>query len=278
MIIDLVPRRNAEGWIKNLSQEYPTVATTAVSSTTEHSTAGIEELAGLLTHFALQTKKPSITVGLVGYTSVGRSSLIKAFGQSKELTRHKEKIKLNKTPATLPNNNNTLSDNSSDSNNDRKGQGFAGPIELLLRSKIIRPEDLISATESIIMRCKKETLLVTYALPMFDDGNEFLCQFARQQGNLLKGGIPDTLAAARSFLREITSLDKLPFYTSPPRSGSASNPPSSSSAASRWMKEFGTNPKKVIQMLDSFDFPIDTKLAVVLSSQELQEDEEVKDA
>ncbi|KAF9343702.1 Guanine nucleotide-binding protein-like 3 [Mortierella sp. NVP85] len=235
-----------------------------MASITEHPTAGIEELGEILVHFATKTKKASITVGVVGYASVGRSSLIKALKQSNKLSTQKGSIKLNETPATLPN-------TFGDSGDNRKSQDIAGPVELLLRSKIITPEELTSATESIVMRCKKETLLVTFALPMFDDGTEFLCHLARQQGNILKGGVPDIVATARSFLREITTLDKLPFYTAPPR-GSSSNPTTTS--ASTWMKEFGTSVKASIQTLDSLSFPIDSKLAVVLTPQELQEDGE----
>ncbi|KAK3828502.1 MAG: P-loop containing nucleoside triphosphate hydrolase protein [Benniella sp.] len=264
--IDLVPRRNAEGWIKSLSQTYPTVATSAMSSITEHPTAGIEELGEILVHFAAKTKKASITVGVVGYVSVGRSSLVKALKQSNKLSTQKGSIKLNETPATLPN---TFGDGGGDNNN-RKSQDIAGPVELLLRSKIITPEELTSATESIVMRCKKETLLVNFALPMFDDGTEFLCHLARQQGNILKGGVPDIVSTARSFLREITTLDKLPFYTSPPRGSSSPTTP----LASTWIKEFGTSVKASIQTLDSLSFPIDGKLAVVLTPQELQEDGE----
>ncbi|KAF9928448.1 Guanine nucleotide-binding protein-like 3-like protein [Modicella reniformis] len=231
--IDLVSRRNAEGWVKNLSQEYPVAVTVSTNSTAEHlaAAAGVEELANLLTHFALETKKKLITVGVVGYASVGRSDI-----------------------------------------------SIGGPIELLLRSKIITNESLVSATESIVMRCKKEPLMVNYSLPMFDNGNEFLCQLARQQGNLLKGGIPDTITAARSFLRELINIDKLPFYTTPPRPrphpSSSSDSKSLSNSGSVRMKEFGTSVKKSIEMLDGLLFPMDSKPAIALAPQELLEDDE----
>ncbi|KAG0222820.1 P-loop containing nucleoside triphosphate hydrolase protein [Mortierella sp. GBAus27b] len=259
--IDLVPRRNAEGWVKNLSQEYPTIPTKA--TTEEQSTVGIKELAGLLTRYASGTKKPSVVVGVIGYISVGRSSLIKALKQSKELAAKKEKIKLNETPESLPN------DFGSSSDNGQKSHELAGPVELLLRSKLISAEDLTTAAASIAMRCKKETLLVNYTLPMYDDGNEFLSHLARQQGNIRKGGVHDTTAAARFFLREITTLDKLPYYTAPPRG-------SSSSTTSPWMKEFGTSVDKVIKIMDSQSSQIDSKLAVILSPQELQDGGEDK--
>ncbi|KAF9924873.1 Serine/threonine kinase [Linnemannia zychae] len=186
---DLVPRQNVERWLQVLRQDHVTIPYNAIDS--PHCA---DALAKLLS-FSNKNKTAQTTVGIVGFPGVGRASLLRSLKQSKDL---------NSTTIKFFVNLGTLLCN-----------GGRGPVESMLRSKILPGEDLISATESILMRCKQQTLMVTYSVPRFDTGAECLASLARQQGHLFKGGIPDTLTTARTFLKELCN-GKSPFYTNPP--------------------------------------------------------------
>lgn len=70
---DLVPSSITKHWIRYLSKEYPTVAFRA----TIQKSFGKSSLIGLLRQFAnLHSEKKSISVGIVGYPNVGKSSVI----------------------------------------------------------------------------------------------------------------------------------------------------------------------------------------------------------
>ncbi|KAF9193458.1 Guanine nucleotide-binding protein-like 3-like protein [Haplosporangium sp. Z 767] len=242
--IDLVPQSNAGAWIKPLSQLNPTVAFMATDA---GASTGADQLIRMLRTYASKCKQSLLNVGIVGYASVGRSSVLQSLKHSKELSKNQDTIKIKDTTGTIV--------------------GKGGPIELLLRSKILPAVELISSSESIAMRCRKETLMVTYMVPTFDNGIEFLDQLARQQGSLKKGGVPDILTAARFFLRELIS-DKLTFYTTPPAIANAQT-----TSASLWIKEFGMDIKDHIKQLESMAFPTDRSFALALLSQEPDDDD-----
>jgi hypothetical protein len=73
----------------------------------------------------------------------------------------------------------------------------------------------VAPIELIIKRTAPEQLMYLYAIPRFQDTNEFLCHIARRQGKLKKGGIPNVDAAAKSVLID-WNQGKIPFYTLPP--------------------------------------------------------------
>ncbi|KAG0257200.1 Guanine nucleotide-binding protein-like 3-like protein [Mortierella polycephala] len=241
--IDLVPQSNASAWIKPLSQLNPTVAFMATDA---GASTGADQLVRMLRTYASKCKQSPLNVGIVGYASVGRSSVLQSLKNSKELSKSQDTIKVKDKTGTIV--------------------GKGGPIELLLRSKILPAVEFISSSGSAAMRCRKETLMVTYMVPTFDNGIEFLDQLARQQGCLKKGGVPDTLTAARFFFKELTS-DKLSFYTTPPAIANAQT-----TSTSLWIKEFGMDIKDHIKQLESMTFPTDRSFVLALASQEPDDD------
>ncbi|OAQ36177.1 hypothetical protein K457DRAFT_12684 [Linnemannia elongata AG-77] len=194
---DLVPRHNVERWLEVLRQEHAAVAFNAVAESPSSSADALAQLVKAQATTSSDNTKPSITVGIVGFPSVGRTSVLRSLRQSKELTSNSSTVKFYVNLGALLN------------------KGGHGPIDSMLRSKLLPGEDLVAATASILMRCKQQTLMITYSVPRFDTGLECLAALARQQGHLFKGGIPDTLTTARSFLRELSS-GKSPFFTNPP--------------------------------------------------------------
>ena len=78
-------------------------------------------------------------------------------------------------------------------------------------------EDPIPPVEAILKRCDHASLLMTYNIPTFPQGDVmvFLAMVAKSYGRVLKGGIPDKVAAARTVLRDWNS-GKIPYYTPAP--------------------------------------------------------------
>ena len=79
-------------------------------------------------------------------------------------------------------------------------------------------DDPVPPVEAILQRCDHASLLMTYNIPSFPDGNVmvFLAMVAKSHGRVLKGGIPDKISAARTVLRDWNS-GKIPYYTKPPQ-------------------------------------------------------------
>lgn len=75
----------------------------------------------------------------------------------------------------------------------------------------------VAAVKALLARCSQRSLMMTYEIPEFplNDESIFLGMIAKKYGKLLKGGIPDKVAAARCILYDWNS-GKVPFYTSPP--------------------------------------------------------------
>jgi len=101
---------------------------------------------------------------------------------------------------------------------DSPGVVFSDDISSLLGSVDEHSiDDPIPPVEAILRRCEHASLLMTYNIPSFPPGNVmvFLAMVARSYGRVLKGGIPDKVAAARTVLRDWKS-GKIPYYTPAP--------------------------------------------------------------
>jgi nuclear GTP-binding protein len=79
-------------------------------------------------------------------------------------------------------------------------------------------DDPIPPVDALLKRCKAESLMMTYNIPAFPQGNTmmFLALVAKSYGRVLKGGIPDKIGAARSVLKD-WNCGKIPYYTIPPK-------------------------------------------------------------
>ncbi|PHJ15554.1 gtpase domain containing, partial [Cystoisospora suis] len=105
--------------------------------------------------------------------------------------------------------------------------GSASPSEessssfFILRSllpvhRIENPEEIAGAV--VAWSCT-ETLQRLYQIEAFANPSEFFSALARRRGKLKKGGVPDTLAAAKMFLQDWQS-GVIPYYTMPPTNNS----------------------------------------------------------
>ncbi|CAG8519558.1 12745_t:CDS:2 [Ambispora gerdemannii] len=271
--IDLVPKENTIQWLSYLRNEYPTIAfksstqsqrenlghssgsLTSVPENILHSNEclGADTLIKLLKNYCRNVNiKTSITVGVIGYPNVGKSSVINSLKRSKVcgvgatpgFTKTAQEIHLDKNIKLLDCPGIVFS---------RAQWGDDSYTEILLRNCVkvellddpITPELTSTFTHShcskvdlIVSRCNQEQLAKKYNITMFNDTNDFLILVARQRGRLKKGGIPDLKAAAKSILQD-WNFGKIPFYTKPPIESKKIS--DDSTIVSSWGKEFNVD-------------------------------------
>ncbi|KAL2755702.1 hypothetical protein ACRALDRAFT_1050989 [Sodiomyces alcalophilus JCM 7366] len=207
---DLVPTSVAARWVRYLSRERPTLA--MHSSITNPFGKG--SLIELLRQYAkLLSDRKQISVGLIGYPNVGKSSIVNTLRRKKvanvapipgetkvwqyiTLTR---KIYLIDCPGIVPPNQNDT------------------PQDLLLRG-VVRVEHVEHPEQyipGVLAKVKKHHMERTYELKGWDNHIEFLELLARKGGRLLRKGEPDVDSVAKMVLNDFMR-GKIPWFTPSP--------------------------------------------------------------
>jgi len=207
---DLVPTWATARWVKILSKEYPTLAFHASIT----NPFGKGSLIQLLRQFSvLHSDKKQISIGFVGYPNVGKSSVINTLrakkvcnvapipGETKvwQYITLMSRIFLIDCPGVVP-------PHTGDTETD-----------IVLKS-VIRITNLQDPTEhipAILQRVKKDYLIRTYGIEDWEDPIDFLTQFAKKSGKLLKGGEPDLSTVSRMMLND-WQRGKIPYFVCPP--------------------------------------------------------------
>ncbi|XP_032569651.1 guanine nucleotide-binding protein-like 3-like protein [Chiroxiphia lanceolata] len=231
--IDLVPRDVVAAWLKHLRAEFPTVAFKACTQQQSRNlkqsrlpvaTAPEEVLAGgacvgaecllhvLGNYSRCGGAKTTLTVGVVGYPNVGKSSLINSLKRSRVcgvgatpgVTRCLQAVQLDRHIQLLDCPGVVL---------DSGDPPAAAPLRGALAPQRLR--DPLSPAVAILRRCPPQQLSELYGVPPCADPQQFLSHLARRQGRLRPGGLPDPHAAAVALLRDWTS-GKISYYTHPP--------------------------------------------------------------
>ncbi|KAI0315678.1 P-loop containing nucleoside triphosphate hydrolase protein [Amylostereum chailletii] len=217
--IDLVPRSNAEAWLKHLRHSTPTLPFRSASGhqRTHLSSSTAPALLRLLKAYKPSASQ-SVTVGVVGYPNVGKSSLINTMKRAKVCpvasqpghTKELQQIQLERGLRIVDSPGVIFDDDDASSSQSQQ-------IGVLLRNvvKVEDVDDPISVVEQILARTEKEKIMKIYNLPDFTSALEFLTMLALNTGRLLKGGTPDILAASRVVLAD-WNHQKIPFFTVPP--------------------------------------------------------------
>ena len=172
-------------------------------------TVGADELMQLIKNYCRQGDvKTSITVGVVGFPNVGKSSLINSLKKIKVAsvsnvpghTKAVQEIYLDKNVRLLDCPGVILTSETSDS--------------IMLRN-VIKIEDLpdpITPVDAIAKRITKDVMKELYKIDDYETTQEMLANIARKRGRLMKKGIPDIDDAARLVLKDWNS-GKIPFHT-----------------------------------------------------------------
>lgn len=219
--IDLIPRANAQAWLKHLRHSTPTLP--FLSSASSHQRTNISSSTAPSLLKLLKVYKPkagSVTVGIVGYPNVGKSSLINSLKRSKVCavgalpghTKELQFVHLERGMRFIDSPGVIFDDD--DEASDVKGQK-KGSVLLRNVVKVEDVEDPIAVVEEIIARTTQPALQKIYNLPEFSSTLEFLTMLAMNSGRLLKGGTPDINSAARQVLSD-WNQQKVPYFSTPP--------------------------------------------------------------
>lgn len=217
---DLIPLWATARWMQVLSKDFPTVA---FHASINHP-FGKGNLISLLrqfsrlhnvTHRGNKRTKTPISVGIVGYPNVGKSSIINTLrrkavckvapipGETKvwqyvALTRS---IFVIDCPGIVYD---------KEGNND-----VQAVLKGVVRIERLGAADKTDVVHTVLQIVKPKDLTATYGVQSWRDANDFLEQLATMRGKLHGGGVPDTDSVARSVLYD-WQRGKIPWFSAPP--------------------------------------------------------------
>ena len=184
--------------------------------TSASTSVGTENLLNILKNYARvegeKKAKQLITVGIIGFPNVGKSSLINSLKRSKAaatgntpgVTKSMQEIQLDKNIILIDSPGVVLTtQDQADS--------------LILRAAI-RVEDIndpIRPVEALLNRIDMAQLCAYYKIGVWKDVDSFLGQVARKRGFLQQGGVANFDQAARQVIRDFLN-GKLVYHTNPP--------------------------------------------------------------
>eukprot|EP00588_Corethron_pennatum_P004275 CAMPEP_0194283334 /NCGR_PEP_ID=MMETSP0169-20130528/25141_1 /TAXON_ID=218684 /ORGANISM="Corethron pennatum, Strain L29A3" /LENGTH=641 /DNA_ID=CAMNT_0039028907 /DNA_START=136 /DNA_END=2061 /DNA_ORIENTATION=- len=229
--VDLVPGWAAKRWLGELAKDRPSVAFHASPT---HA-FGKGALISLLRQFGkLMTDKKHISVGVVGYPNVGKSSVINTLigkksckvapvpGETKiwQYVTLMKRIYLIDCPGVVVDT--SQSADHDDSQNFKDFHGDASEVGAVLRG-VVRAERLdepLDFVPFILTRVKREHVAALYSIPGAGDKTwtdaTHLCELlAIRSGRLLKGGEPCRRTSAVTIINDY-QRGRLPHYVAPP--------------------------------------------------------------
>eukprot|EP01038_Epipyxis_sp_PR26KG_P006905 gene6905-9457_t len=232
---DLVPKDVLSGWLTHLRNFQPTIpfkcntqnqkenlgnAFGKVTKQTDgalktNQAVGGEELLGLLKNYSrIGDTKSIISVGIVGFPNVGKSSLINSLMRTRSVgvsstpgfTKVSQEVILDKNIRLI------------DSPGIVFADGDSAATALRNCVNVEELNDILTPIQAILDRCPQDYLMQLYSIPRFKEKDciSFLALVAKSTGKLKKGGIPNTDAAGRTILHDWNN-GKIKYYCKPPK-------------------------------------------------------------
>lgn len=231
---DLVPKDVLVEWLNYLRKSHPTipfkcntqqqkgnlgvgvgkVAKQGADALKNNKTVGAEELLNLLKNYCrVGDTKTVISVGIVGFPNVGKSSLINSLLRTRAVgvsptpghTKLSQEVILDKNIRLI----------------DSPGIVFAdGNTTATALRNCVNVEEMIDVytpVQGILEKCPAPYLMQLYSITKYKDNDvmSFLALVAKVTGKLKKGGLANCDAAARAVLHDWNS-GKIKFYCKVP--------------------------------------------------------------
>lgn len=245
--IDLVPRKELNDWLTHLRLSFPTLPLRATSSIATHTynhknltlqSTAAALLKSLKSYSQKRALKRSLTVGVIGFPNVGKSSVINALlsrtnhgkngpcvtGSEAGVTRSIKELKLDSKVKLLDSPGIVFPSSKGKNKVDEEAR-------LVLMNSIPSQQivDPLPAANLILQRLSSnqtlfDKMINLYNLPPIlnpggpQGATDFLIHVARKRGRLGKGGIPDLSSAARAVMNDWCE-GRLQWYTSAPEPG-----------------------------------------------------------
>jgi nuclear GTP-binding protein len=239
--IDLVPPGILKGWLTHLRRYFPTIpllASTPASNahTFDHKQLTLKNtsetlLRSLKSYAASKQLKRSISVGVIGYPNVGKSSVINALtsqlnkgkqssacptGAEAGVTTSMREVKVDSKLKILDSPGIVFPSTESDADKQSKQQKRSQHEARLVLLNALPPSqisDPMSAVQLLLQRLSAsdslyEKLLQHYGITALgpfgnsDTETDFLVQVARKRGRLGKGGVPNLNSAAMAVITD----------------------------------------------------------------------------
>lgn len=256
--IDLIPLAITEKWLAYLRHEFPCVAFKAstqqqrskfsrrkgrATKVSQKDLAGsgcvgADTLLQLLKNYCRNRGiKTAITVGVIGYPNVGKSSVINSLKRSKAASVSAQPGHTKKLQEVTIDSNVKLLDCPGIIFDDKTDQ--TSQDGLLLRNCLRADEmtDPVRSVEAMLRRVGPRKFHEIYQLEHFSSSEEFLRLMAAKKGKLRKGGAIDINATAHSILQD-WNAGKIPFFTDPPAREVHAEEKGSATIVADWGKEF----------------------------------------
>lgn len=235
--IDLVPPPVLKGWLEHLRRYFPTLPLKASNGAAnahsfDHKQLSVkgtsETLFQALKSYAHSKQlKRSVSVGVIGYPNVGKSSVINALmarmnkgssnacptGAEAGVTTNLREVKLD-SKLKLIDSPGIVFPHASSSKSGKKKQKQEEQARLVLLNAIPpkQIEDPIPAVHLLIKRLSTSENLIAKMLEVYgitalfptngDKTTDFLIQVARKRGRLGKGGVPNIESAAMTVIND----------------------------------------------------------------------------
>ena len=270
--IDLVPKNVLNQWLEHLRLSFPTLPLRSSSSITSHTynhknltlqSTSAAIIKSLKSYSQKVSFKRSLSVGIIGFPNVGKSSVINALlsrtnhgkagpcttGAEAGVTRSIKEIKLDGKVKLLDSPGIVFP--SSKGKNKSENEARLVLMNAIPWKQVVDP---LPAAMLVLRRLSTnqtlyDKMMTLYDLPAFyNDGtsrgaSEFLIHVARKRGRLSKGGRPDIMSAAKMVLKDWCD-GRLQWFTAAPEPVEAPVETKTSAdkeIVSQWAAEFDLN-------------------------------------